>query len=114
MNKTKSKPEKGRTIKSASIQDLLGSPKPVALKQEPNTCYTCDKPLIKERVAALKALGTPQHSWSCVTCAALVVSPKLGIFMGEVGTSELKLVDRVYQDSVREIFAEPDAEAEEV
>jgi hypothetical protein len=61
---------------------------------------------------ALKGLGTPAESWMCVKCASGVVTPRLGIYMGEVGTSELKIVDKIYNDSVRDILMSGDEDKE--
>lgn len=47
-------------------------------------------------------LGTPEHLWTCVEHS--LTKPKQGLFLGEVGTSELLLVDKVYDDSVRSVF----------
>lgn len=65
-------------------------------------CYVCSKKIAKARMEALELLGVPINEWCCVTCSQ--VQKKQGIFLGEVGTSELKLVDRVYDDNIHKIF----------
>lgn len=65
-------------------------------------CVVSDKPIPKERVEALKMLGTPESRWTCVEHA--LDSPRKGIYLGEVGTSQLLIVDKVYNDSVRSVF----------
>jgi hypothetical protein len=65
-------------------------------------CVVSGKVIPKERVEALKMLGTPEHLWTCVQHS--LTKPKQGLFLGEVGTSELLLVDKVYDDSVRSVF----------
>ena len=47
-------------------------------------------------------LGLPESRWTCVEHALDV--PRKGIYLGEVGTSELLIVDKVYNDSVRSVF----------
>jgi hypothetical protein len=65
-------------------------------------CVVSGKPIPAERVEALKSLGTPEYMWTCVEHS--FVKPKQGLFLGEVGTSELLIVDKVYDDSVRSVF----------
>ena len=72
-------------------------------------CTVSGKEIPKERVEALKMLGVPEHKWTCVEHST--TKPKQGIFMGEHGTSDLKMVDKVYDDSVRSIFKSSDHEA---
>lgn len=95
-------------VAAASSASILGNRRPpVPIEQTrpgPRVCYVCLRELTKQRIEALKGLGTPIDSWMCVKCSADVTSPRLGIYMGEVGTSELKIVDKIYNDSVRDIF----------
>ena len=65
-------------------------------------CVVSGKVIPKERVEALKMLGLPENRWTCVEHA--LAMPRKGIYMGENGTSELKIVDKVYDDSVRSVF----------
>ena len=65
-------------------------------------CVVSGKVIPKERVEALKMLGLPENRWTCVEHA--LAMPRKGIYMGENGTSELKIVDKVYNDSVRSVF----------
>jgi hypothetical protein len=65
-------------------------------------CAVSGKPIPAERVEALKMLGTPEHMWTCVQHS--LTKPRQGLFLGEVGTSELLIVDKVYDDSVRSVF----------
>lgn len=73
-------------------------------------CVVSGKPIPKERVEALKMLGTPESQWTCVEHS--FIKPRQGLYLGEVGTSELLIVDKVYNDSVRSVFrgAKKDAE----
>jgi hypothetical protein len=66
------------------------------------TCVVSGKKIPVERVEALKMLGLPESRWTCVEHALDV--PRKGIYLGEVGTSELLIVDKVYNDSVRSVF----------
>jgi hypothetical protein len=74
-------------------------------------CIVSGKEIPKERVEALKMLGIPENQWTCVENS--FTRPKQGIFMGEVGSSEMKVVDKVYNDSVRAVFKNADRETEE-
>lgn len=65
-------------------------------------CVVSGKEIPKARVEALISLGIPEHKWTCVEHALPV--PRKGIYLGEVGTSELLIVDKVYNDSVRSVF----------
>jgi hypothetical protein len=47
-------------------------------------------------------LGIPENRWTCVEHA--LATPRKGIYLGEVGTSQLLIVDKVYDDSVRHVF----------
>jgi hypothetical protein len=65
-------------------------------------CVVSGKKIPAERVEALIMLGIPESRWTCVEHA--LTSPRQGIYLGEVGTSELLIVDKVYNDSVRSVF----------
>lgn len=71
-------------------------------------CFACLEALTTARIGALRGLNTSHDSWTCVRCSDLVTTPRLGIYTGEVGTSQLLIVDKVYNDSVRDVFMEPD------
>jgi RNA polymerase-binding transcription factor DksA len=74
-------------------------------------CVVSGKPIPKERVEALKMLGTPESRWTVVEHA--LESPRKGIYLGEVGTSDLLIVDKVYNDSVRSVFRGAKKEAQQ-
>jgi len=74
-------------------------------------CVVSGKPIPKERIEALKMLGTPESRWTCVEHA--LDSPRKGIYLGEVGTSDLLIVDKVYNDSVRSVFRGAKKEAQQ-
>lgn len=65
-------------------------------------CVVSGKPIPTARVEALQSLGVPQENWTCVEHS--YTKHRKGIFLGEVGTSELLIVDKVYDDSVRSVF----------
>ena len=73
-------------------------------------CQISGKEIPGERVEALIMLGVPEHQWTCVEHS--ITKPKQGIFMGEHGTSDLLLVNKVYDDSVRGIFKSAGKEEE--
>lgn len=65
-------------------------------------CIVSGKSIPSERVEALQMLGIPESRWTCVEHALPI--PRKGIYLGEAGTSELLIVDKVYDDSVRSVF----------
>jgi hypothetical protein len=85
--------------KSSSTAAILGNSKKSASKTH---CIVCLKPIPAERIEALKLLGVPISNWTHVACCT--TTKVKGLYMGEVGTSELKLCDKVYNDSVRSVF----------
>jgi len=97
------------TVKPASVADILG---PVAATRSrrvtdwPSHCNFCEKPLLDARVAALKELKTPTELWACVGCST--ITPKQAIYTGEVGTSPLLFVDKLYNYGVRDVFGGSD------
>jgi hypothetical protein len=83
------------------------------MDKEKYFCAISGNEIPEARVEALKMLGTPQTQWTCVEHST--TKPKKGIFMGEHGTSEMKMVDKVYDDSVRAVFKSSDkADSEDV
>ena len=72
-------------------------------------CIVSGKIIPPERVEALISLGVPESKWTCVEHALPV--PRKGIYLGEVGTSELLIVDKVYNDSVRAVFRSAEKQA---
>jgi hypothetical protein len=75
-------------------------------------CVVSGKPIPKERVEALKMLGIHESQWTCVEHS--FIKPRQGVYLGEVGTSELLIVDKVYEDSVRSVFRGAKREVEKV
>jgi len=75
-------------------------------------CVISGKNIPKERIEALKMLGIPEQKWTCVEYALPV--PRKGIYLGEVGTSQLLIVDKVYNDSVRSVFKGAKKQAEQL
>ncbi len=104
-------------VKAASAADILGNTRTRFTRNlsatEPKNCIVCNVVLPLKRIDALRGLGTPTNRWMCIQCSEKAVTPKLGVFLGEVGTSELKIVDKLYTDSVRDMFVEGSTEEEE-
>jgi len=97
-----SKPKKA--VGACSVSDILGIRKPVKAAEEiePDCCVICNKVLTELRKKALRELRTPVNNWTCVKDSP--VKRILGQYMGESGTSEMKLVDRIEETSVRSMF----------
>lgn len=72
------------------------------MAKETYKCVVSGKIIPEERVEALEMLGLPQSRWTCVEHALDI--PRKGIYLGEAGTSQLLIVDKVYNDSVRSVF----------
>ena len=62
-------------------------------------CFVCNKEIVPERVEILLDMGINRNHMTCVHHST--TKPIKGIYMGENGTSELKLCNRVDNDSVR-------------
>lgn len=79
-------------------------------------CIVSGKIIPEERVEALQMLGIPESRWTCVEHA--LNATRKGVYLGENGTSELLIVDKVYNDSVRSVFRgskkEPDETEDDV
>lgn len=98
---------------AACAADILGLNRParkVVKSSATVLCFVCLKEIGAERLAALVQLNIPRDEWSHTACST--TEKKKGIFLGEVGTSQLLVVDKVYKDSMRDMFALP-AEPEE-
>jgi len=65
-------------------------------------CKVSGQVIPQERVEALRILEVPEDQWTLKEHAN--VKPRRGIYMGENGTSELKLVQKVGTGTVRDIF----------
>ena len=88
---------------TSSAEQILGKvatkqPKPKAT----NICVVCLKTIPAARIEALVSMNTPPNRWTHVTCST--TTKIKGVYMGEVGTSEMKLCDKLYDDNVRSVF----------
>jgi hypothetical protein len=83
----------------------------VASKPGEVLCFVCNKVIPAERVEFLRGLRIPEHEMTTVDCST--TKKKKALYMGEHGTSELKIVDKVYNDSVRDVFRRSTQEAME-
>ena len=70
-------------------------------------CVVCEKPIPPQRVEALKFLGTERNMWACVQHSP--TQKVQGIFLQEAGT-DLRVVRKVYNDSVRAVFRSSEEE----
>jgi hypothetical protein len=76
--------------------------KPAAKDANTIYCWVSGKPIPPERVEALRSIGTPEHMMTCIEHSQ--TKKVKGCYMGEYGTSEMKIVDKLYNDSVRDVF----------
>jgi hypothetical protein len=92
-----------------SVDTILGTTKKVA--ELSSKCVICNKNIPVERIKALKSLGTPSNRWTHTACST--VGKVKGLYLGEVGTSQLQLCDKVYNDSVRSVFRRAEVDSGE-
>jgi hypothetical protein len=71
-------------------------------QKKEHKCVVSGKVIPPERIEALEMLGIPESRWTCVEHALDI--PRKGVYLGENGTSELLIVSKVYNDSVRSVF----------
>lgn len=107
------KKSKKTVTKAASSADILGggAVKRVVSQDTNDICFVCDKRITLERITALKSLKTPTNRWTHAKCSP--TTKVKGIYTGEVGTSKLLVVDKLYNDSVRSVFRGADNESSE-
>ena len=74
-------------------------------------CWFCNCAIPSERVKFLKETSLHESEYTCVHHSQ--TKNIKGIYMGEHGTSEMKLCDRVYNDSVRSKFRDPEESEED-
>ena len=73
-------------------------------------CAVSGKEIPEERVEALRILEVPENDWTLKeysTCRK-----KKGMWMGDVGRSELKIVTKIENNSVRDMFRGDSSEEE--
>lgn len=94
-----------------STATILGlSDKKIAPKIH-DTCVVCLKKLPAIRIKALQDMSIPFHKWAHTSCSQ--ITKIKGVYLGENGTSELQLCDKVYNDSVRSVFHGAEATSSE-
>ena len=75
-------------------------------------CYISGKPIPEARVEFLKESGLPEHLWTVVEHSQ--ARKPQGIYFGEQGAGELRIVSKVYSERVSEVFDIPeDTDSEE-
>lgn len=102
-NKLNNSHKDNKMVKKTSSTDILGlvKSKPLPL---PDNCFVCGKPISNQRKEALIQLNISTNRWTHTQCSQ---DEKIkGVYLGEVGTSQLQLVTKVYNDSVRDVFVD--------
>lgn len=74
-------------------------------------CWRCNKVIPVARAEFLIESGCNPNNYSCLEHSQ--TQRIKGIYLGENGTSEMKLCDKVYNDSVRSKFREAEETTEE-
>lgn len=74
-------------------------------------CFVSGKEIPFERVEFLKESGLAEHMWTCVEHS--MTRPKKGVYHGP-DNEEFMIVDKVYDDSVREVFRASEEETDEL
>ena len=90
------------TNRTASAADILGVRKPVTVAKGSSVCVVCGTEIPKERLEALQSLKITDNNLTCMKHST--TTKKKGIYLGEVGTSQLLVCNKVYNDSVRSVF----------
>lgn len=73
-------------------------------------CKVSGQPIPDERVAALRILEVPESNWTLKEYSN--VSYKRGVYLGESGTSEMLIVKKVDNHTVRDILDQAGREDE--
>ena len=88
--------KKKSTVSSSQL--ILGSPIKNNMKAKvPTHCIICSKVIPQARIDALISLNTPYSKFTHTQCST--TTKIKGIYLGEVGTSEIKLCDKIYNNS---------------
>lgn len=72
------------------------------MSDQPHLCWYCNKPIPQARLDFLLETNVLPHDMACVDHSQ--TKRIQGIYLGEAGTSEIKLCKKVYNDSVRSKF----------
>ena len=91
-----------------SAAALLGNTTKLKAPKISNKCVICFKEIPAERMEALKSMNTPATRYTHTQCST--TTKVKGLYLGEVGTSQLQLCDKIYNDSVRNVFRRADAD----
>ena len=97
--------------KQSSLTAILGNPKKVAESKTPTHCVVCLKAIPAARIEALVSMNTPHFKYTHTQCST--TTKIKGIYLGEAGTSEIKLCDKIYNDSVRSVFRRAEVGADD-
>ena len=92
---------------SSTTLAILGAGSKKPATRTTKICVICDKPIPANRLEALVLMNTPVSKYTHTKCST--VTKIKGIYLGEVGTSEIMLCDKLYNDSVRSVFRRADA-----
>lgn len=96
----------------SSISAILGRPisKEVTIKT-PTACVVCSKTIPAARIEALISMDTPLTKFTHVSCST--TTKIKGVYLGENGTSQIMLCDKLYDDSVRSVFRRAEVDSGE-
>ena len=95
------------TNRTASAADILGVRKPVVAVVVSSACVVCGTEIPKDRLEALRSMKITDNNLTCMKHST--TTKKKGIYLGEVGTSQLLVCNKVYNDSVRSVFKHAEA-----
>ena len=91
-----------KALSASAPKPVTKASKPVAQDPTKTYCWVSGKVIPPARIKALIMLGVPPHEMTCVEHSQ--VKKKQGVYLGEYGTSQMLVVDKVYDDSVRDVF----------
>lgn len=73
-------------------------------------CYISGEEIDQPRAEALLELGVPENLMTSKKVAEKTITRKKGVYFGEQGSGELVVCRKVYDDSVRSVFRNAEAE----
>ena len=104
---------KSKNKGSISTAQLLGSASAIKdnTPRATSLCVVCNKAIPAARIEALKSLNLSVTKWAHTQCST--VTKVKGLYLGEVGTSQLQICNKIYDDSVRSVFRGADSQADD-
>lgn len=75
-------------------------------------CHITGEEIPELRAQALLEMGVPEDRMTCIKVAEKTIKKRKGLYTGLPGVSELLVVDKIYNDSVHQMFHRADSDDE--